>query len=49
MSDLLSKAATATEVAHAVMSGKAKARDVVDAALKRIAAAERRPGGLLAG
>ena len=40
MSDLLSKAATATEIARAVMSGKAKARDVVDAALKRIAAAE---------
>src|SRR6185369_17528574 len=40
MSDLLSKAATATEIARAVMSGKARASDVVDAALKRIAAAE---------
>jgi aspartyl-tRNA(Asn)/glutamyl-tRNA(Gln) amidotransferase subunit A len=40
MSDPLSKAATASEIARAVMSGKAKARDVVDAALERIAAAE---------
>jgi aspartyl-tRNA(Asn)/glutamyl-tRNA(Gln) amidotransferase subunit A len=40
MSDTLSKAATAGEIAHAVMSGKAKASAVVDAALKRIAAAE---------
>jgi len=40
MSDLLSKAATASEIARAVMSGKARASDVVDAALKRIAAAE---------
>ena len=40
MSDVLSKAATATEIARAVASGKAKAVDVVDAALKRIAAAE---------
>jgi aspartyl-tRNA(Asn)/glutamyl-tRNA(Gln) amidotransferase subunit A len=40
MSDPLSRAATATEIARAVMSGKAKAQDVVDAALKRIAAAE---------
>ncbi len=40
MSDPLSKAATASEIARAVMSGRAKARDVVDAALARIAAAE---------
>jgi len=40
MSDVLSKAATATEIAGDVMSGKAKAVAVVEAALKRIAAAE---------
>ena len=40
MSDVLSKSATATEIARAVSSGKAKAVDVIDAALKRIAAAE---------
>src|SRR5437764_366801 len=40
MSDHTSKAATAGEIVRAVMSGKAKARDVVDAALERIAAAE---------
>src|SRR3954469_24933073 len=40
MSDPLSKAATASEIARAVMSGKAKAGAVVEAALKRIAAAE---------
>ncbi|MCX7365545.1 MAG: amidase family protein, partial [Alphaproteobacteria bacterium] len=40
MSDVLSKSATATEIARAVASGKAKAVDVVEAALKRIAAAE---------
>lgn len=40
MSDVLSKQATATGIARAVASGKAKAVEVVDAALKRIAAAE---------
>src|SRR5436190_8053630 len=40
MSDPLSKAATASEIARAVMSGKAKASAVIDAALERIAAAE---------
>jgi AtzE family amidohydrolase len=40
MSDPLSKAATASEIARAVMSGKAKAGAVVDATLKRIEAAE---------
>jgi len=40
MSDVLSKAATATEIAGDVMSGKAKAVAVVEAALNRIAAAE---------
>jgi len=40
MSDVTSKSATATEIAGAVMSGKAKASAVIDAALKRIAAAE---------
>ena len=38
--DVTSKTATATEIAGAVMSGKAKASAVIDAALKRIAAAE---------
>ena len=40
MSDPLSKAATASEIARAVMSGKAKASAVVDAALARIEATE---------
>jgi aspartyl-tRNA(Asn)/glutamyl-tRNA(Gln) amidotransferase subunit A len=40
MSDPLSKKATATEIAHAVMSGKVKATDVIDATLKRIEASE---------
>ena len=40
MTDVTSKTATATEIAGAVMSGKAKASAVIDAALKRIAAAE---------
>ncbi len=40
MSDLLSKQATATEIAGAVMSGKVKASAVIDATLKRIEAAE---------
>ncbi len=40
MNDPLSKRATATEIAGAVMSGKAKALAVVDAALARIKAAE---------
>jgi aspartyl-tRNA(Asn)/glutamyl-tRNA(Gln) amidotransferase subunit A len=40
MSDPLSKAATASEIARAVMSGKLKAGAVVEATLKRIAAAE---------
>ena len=38
MSDPLSKQATATEIARAVMSGKVKAAAVVEAALKRIEA-----------
>ena len=40
MSDPLSKAATAAEIARAVSHGKAKATAVVEAALARIAAAE---------
>lgn len=40
MTDPLSKAATATEIAGAVMSGKVKAAAVIDATLKRIEAAE---------
>ena len=40
MNDPLSKAATATEIAGAVMSGKVKAAAVIDATLKRIAASE---------
>jgi aspartyl-tRNA(Asn)/glutamyl-tRNA(Gln) amidotransferase subunit A len=40
MTDVLLKAATAKEIANAVMSGKAKASAVVEAALKRIEAAE---------
>ena len=40
MSDPLSKAATAGEVAHAVATHKVKAAAVVEAALKRIEAAE---------
>ena len=40
MSDPLSKAATAAEIARAVAAGKVKASAVVEAALKRIAAAE---------
>jgi aspartyl-tRNA(Asn)/glutamyl-tRNA(Gln) amidotransferase subunit A len=40
MTDILSKSATAAEIARAVMSGRAKASDVIDAALKRIEAAE---------
>ncbi len=40
MSDPLSKSATATEIAGAVMSGKVKAAAVIDATLKRIEAAE---------
>ena len=36
MSDPLSKAATATEIAGAVMSGRVKAAAVIDATLKRI-------------
>ncbi len=40
MSDILSKQATAAEVARAVASGHAKASAVVDAALQRIEAAE---------
>lgn len=40
MSDPLSKAATAGEIAHAVATHKVKAAAVVDAALKRIEAAE---------
>lgn len=39
MSDPLSKEATAFDIARAVMTGKAKAIDVVEAALSRIAAA----------
>lgn len=40
MSDPLSKTATATEIAGAVMSGKVKASAVIDATLKRIEATE---------
>ena len=40
MSDPLSKAATATEIAGAVMSGRVKAAAVIDATLKRVEAAE---------
>ena len=40
MSDPLSKSATATEIAGAVMSGKVKATAVIDATLKRIAESE---------
>jgi len=40
MTDVLSKSATASEIARAVMSGKVKASAVIDAALRRIAAAE---------
>ncbi len=40
MSDPLSKAATATEIARAVAGGKVKAIAVIDATLKRIAASE---------
>jgi aspartyl-tRNA(Asn)/glutamyl-tRNA(Gln) amidotransferase subunit A len=40
MNDVLSKAATAAEIARAVGSGKVKASAVVEAALKRIEAAE---------
>ena len=40
MSDPLSKAATATEIAGAVMSGKVRAAAVIDATLNRIAASE---------
>ena len=40
MSDVLSKAATAAEIARAVSSGQVTAGAVVDAALARIAAAE---------
>jgi aspartyl-tRNA(Asn)/glutamyl-tRNA(Gln) amidotransferase subunit A len=40
MSDPLSKTATAAEIAHAVSGGKVKAAAVIDATLKRIAAAE---------
>ena len=40
MSDPLSKEATATEIAGAVMSGKVKAAAVIDATLKRIEAAD---------
>lgn len=40
MNDPLSKSASATEIAGAVMSGKVKAAAVVDATLKRIEAAE---------
>ena len=40
MSDPLSKSASATEIAGAVMSGKVKAAAVIDATLKRIEAAE---------
>ena len=39
MSDPLTKTATATEIAGAVMSGKVKAAAVIDATLKRIEAA----------
>jgi len=40
MNDILSKAATAAEIARAVLAGKTKAGAVVEAALARIAAAE---------
>ena len=40
MSDPLSKTATAAEIAHAVSGGTVKAAAVIDATLKRIAAAE---------
>jgi len=40
MSDPLTKTATATDIAGAVMSGKVKAAAVIDATLKRIEAAE---------
>ena len=40
MTDPLSKAATATEIAGSVMSGKVKASAVIDATLKRIEAVE---------
>lgn len=40
MSDPLSKAATAAEIARAIAGGKVKAAAVIDATLKRIAAAE---------
>jgi aspartyl-tRNA(Asn)/glutamyl-tRNA(Gln) amidotransferase subunit A len=40
MTDVLSKSASAAEIARAVMSGKTKASDVVEATLKRIEAAE---------
>src|SRR4029077_5017238 len=40
MNDVLSKAATAAEIARAVAGGKVKASAVVEAALKRIEAAE---------
>ena len=40
MSDPLSKAATATEIARAIAGGKVKAAAVIDATLKRIAASE---------
>jgi aspartyl-tRNA(Asn)/glutamyl-tRNA(Gln) amidotransferase subunit A len=40
MSDPLSKAATASEIARAIAGGKVKAAAVIDATLKRIAASE---------
>ena len=40
ISDPLSKAATATEIARAIAGGKVKAAAVIDATLKRIAASE---------
>src|SRR5258708_8572762 len=40
MTDALSKQATATDIAHAVMSGKAKASAVIEAALTRIETSE---------
>jgi aspartyl-tRNA(Asn)/glutamyl-tRNA(Gln) amidotransferase subunit A len=40
MTDILSKAATASEIARAVMSGHVKASAVIDAALARIEAAD---------
>ena len=42
MSDPLSKQATASEIASAVMSGKVKAAAVVEAALTRIETSEAR-------